>query len=123
MSALSTTSAKDGTLLLGSEFSLLGDDDDFKNLKLEPGVVFRKEGNRKLSLMGVVEVESRPAISSQELIMSEVWDLRILGSDKGLGKSEARVCRGGGVGVGVGVGGTVVVAVGGVEGGSRVKRP
>lgn len=78
----------------------------------------RKEGNRKLSLMGVVVVESRPAISSQELIM---WDLRILGSDKGLGKSEPRVWRGGGVGVG----GTVAVVVvgGGVEGGSRVKRP
>lgn len=47
-------------------------------------------------------------------------DLRILGSDKSLGKSEPRVWRGGGVGVG----GTVMVVVGGgVEGGSRVNRP
>lgn len=111
MSALSSASVKDG--ILGLEFSLLGDD-LFKNLKLESGVDLRKDGNRKLSEMGVVEVESRPAISSQELMMS---DLRILGSDKGLGKSEPRVWRGGGVGVG----GTVVG--GGVEGGSRVKRP
>lgn len=102
--------------MFGLEFSLSGD--DFKNLKLESGVDLRKEGNRKLSLMGVVEVESRPAISSQELMMS---DLRILGSDKGLGKSEPRVWRGGGVGVGGRV--VVVVVGGGVEGGSRVKRP
>lgn len=116
MSALSTASVKDG--ILGLEFSLLGY--DFKNLKLESGVDLRKEGNRKLSVMGVVVVESRPAISSQEFIISEVCDLRILGSDKGLGKSEPRVWRGGGVGVG----GTVVVVVGGgEEGGSRVKRP
>lgn len=119
MSALSTTSLKDG--IFGLEFSLLGN--DFKNLKLESGVDnLSKVEKRKLSLMGVMEVESRPAISSQELIISEVCDLRVLGSDKGLGKSEPRVWRGGGVGVG----GTVVVGVeegGGEEGGSRVKRP
>lgn len=56
-------------------------------------------------------VESRPAISSHELMTSGGGS--DLGSESGLGKIEPRVKRGGGVG------GTVV----GEGDGSRVKRP
>lgn len=71
------------------------------------GGVWGRGENRKLSVMG-----SSPAMSSQELMTSGGSKRRDLGSESGLGKSEPRVNRGGGV---------VWESEGG--GGSRDKRP
>lgn len=101
MGAKTTSSDSEGCLVsewqlwggrLGLEFSFLGLGE---NLKLWPATV---RG-----------VESRPAMSSQELMTS---GLKGFGSEatSGVGKSEPRVKRGGGVGARV-----VVVVEGGGE--------